>query len=164
MTPSAGRVLLDQRGVAIMGGRRSTETRTPMTVLVLDDGSALLINQAPTAPLDDQPADDGTLSTLQEVQGFLVDAVAAGITFDVLKAMVVSLAQRGHLAPRRLVGASDVRAALESYFRGAGYLDVRINELRKINDEGWLARGVVDTAPFQALADVDAQVVHVRVQ
>jgi hypothetical protein len=85
-------------------------------VVVLGDGSSLRITGLePSAAPTQSPPEEGTLSTVQEVQSFVSEAIAAGITFELLKTLVLSLARGGHLMVRRTATADDVRNTLQRY-------------------------------------------------
>lgn len=138
---------------------------TPLNVITLQDGSTLVLTDVHPAAGDQPPAPvaDGTLSTIHEVQAFVAEAVAAGITFDVLKAAVRRLGERD-AAPPPAATADQVRSTVEAYFLDAGYDDVRIAELRRIGSEGWTVDGNVDGESFRAISDASARVVHIRLR
>jgi hypothetical protein len=120
----------------------------------LEDGSVLLFDASVRASV---PSTEGVLSG--EVVHFVIDAIAGGVTFDVLKRIA------GRLAPAPKVDASgdDVRDALTEYFLRSGYTRVAVTELRKVGDSGWAVNGTADGDAFHALSDSTGAVTHVRV-
>lgn len=136
-----------------------------MHVVTLSDGSTLLLTDAPPLEADRSSSTpavaEGTLSNIHDLQVFLAEAVAAGITFDVLKATVRRLGFP-RSDPQPPATAADVRAAVEAYFLDAGYDEIRIDELRRVGSDGWTVDGRVDGESFRALSDASAYVVHIQ--
>jgi len=130
-------------------------------VAVLDDGSVLLLppdtheHERPTGPAD------GTLS-VADVPGFVVDAVASGITFDVIKAAVRDLVARHRLAEPAVATADQVRDVITSYLLASGYLDVAVVEIRHLPQQGWTVQARADDESFRAWSDESGQLIHLR--
>jgi len=125
-------------------------------IMPFGDGSVLLLDAPPSsAP---SPA-EGVLSG--EVVQFLVDAIAGGVTFDVLKRVAARLTD-----PRKpeLASADVVRDAITEYLLRSGYGLVDVTELRKVGDSGWTVNGTADADRFHALSDVTGSVIHVRLE
>jgi hypothetical protein len=123
-------------------------------IMPLEDGSVLLLDAPPSvAP---SPT-EGVLSG--EVVHFLVDAIAGGVTFDVLKRVAARLTVPHEPKP---ASADVVRGAITEYLLRAGYEQVDVTELRKVSDSGWTVSGTADADRFHALSDISGSVIHVR--
>jgi hypothetical protein len=123
-------------------------------IVPLEDGSVLLCDDAPSAS---SPAPQGVLGG--ELTHFVVDAVAGGVTFDVLKRIASRLtASREPSA----VPADDVRDAVTAYLLRSGYRNVNQTELRQVGEHGWTIEGTADGEPFHALSDPAGRVIHVQ--
>jgi len=120
-----------------------------------DDGVLLLDAPPSSAP---SPT-EGVLSG--EVVQFLVDAVAGGVTFDVLKRLAARLTDPHKPEP---ASADVVRDAITEYLLRSGYGLVDVTELRKVGDSGWTVNGTADADRFHALSDVTGSVIHVRLE
>ena len=125
-------------------------------IMPLEDGSVLLLD----APLTSTPSPtEGVLSG--EVVHFLVDAIAGGVTFDVLKRVAARLTVPHGPAP---ASADVVRDAITEYLLRSGYGEVDVTELRKVGDSGWTVNGTADADHFHALSDITGSVIHVRLE
>ena len=132
-------------------------------ILGLADGSVLLIDEA--AISESTPvADDGTLSLPVEMSSWIGEAVAAGITFDVLKTIVLRLQRKTPKIADGPTTATSVREAVETYLRTSGYPTVVVDELRQVSGQGWTLTGTAGGAAFRARADEQGRVIHVRVR
>ncbi|MBV9484769.1 MAG: hypothetical protein JO246_01790 [Frankiaceae bacterium] len=130
-------------------------------IVPLENGSVLLLDRAlyldHAAPsVDERP--DGVLSG--EIVHFAIDAIAGGITFDVLKRIASRLA--GPSSKTQAASADLVRDAITEYLLRSGYVRVEVAELRKVGDTGWVVTGTADAETFRALSDSSGAVIHVR--
>jgi hypothetical protein len=123
-------------------------------IMPLEDGSVLLLD-AP-AP-DSAPPQKGVLSG--EAMHFVVDAIAGGVTFDVLKRIASRLTTS---SDNHHASADVVRDAITEYLLRSGYSQVDVTDLRKVGDSGWTVRGNADNDTFHALSDNSGAVIHVR--
>jgi len=130
----------------------------------LPDGSMLILGGTPERPASSKVNDEDTLSLPIEVTAWVGEAVAAGITFDVLKAMSSRLLRSGWRVSEAPATATSVTASVEAYLRSSGYLAVEVQEVRQISGQGWSVAGKVDKAKFQARSDEQGRVIHVRVR
>jgi hypothetical protein len=121
----------------------------------LEDGSVLLLDSPPSST--PPPPTEGVLSG--EVVHFLIDAVAGGVTFDVLKRAATRLTVPHKPEP---ASADVVRDAITEYLLRSGYEQVDVTELRKVSDSGWTINGTADADRFHALSDITGSVIHVR--
>jgi hypothetical protein len=143
MTRSTSKLIRDGRGAAM-----------PRDIMPLDDGSVLLLDGP--APVTSEPT-EGTLGG--EVVHFVIDAIAGGVTFDVLKRIA------GHLPGSRQhepASADTVRDTVTEYLFRSGYAHVDVTELRKVGSSGWTVEGTADGDAFHALSDITGVVTHVR--
>jgi hypothetical protein len=125
-------------------------------IMPFGDGSVLLLDAPPSSA--SSPAEE-VLSG--EVVQFLVDAIAGGVTFDVLKRMAARLTDPHKPGP---ASADAVRDAITEYLLRSGYGLVDVTELRKVGDSGWTLKGTADADRFHALSDVTGSVIHVRLE
>jgi len=131
----------------------------------MDDGSAIvLINRRAEDSLLPQRPRDLLSSAPTEVALWVSEAVAAGITFDVLKSIALEVSHRGWAGGDGRVGAERVTATVTDYLLSSGYLDVQMSEIRQVAEQGWIARGTADGKAFLARSDESGNVVHVRVR
>ncbi|GAA3536738.1 hypothetical protein [Kribbella ginsengisoli] len=134
-----------------------------MDIVTLDDGSSILLTEVDVYGPAEVGQPDGTLGA-GEVESFVVEAVAAGITFDVIKALVAGLVARGRMRLKRPVDAASVRDVVVGYLLSSGFSDVKATEVRHVPGHGWSLRGTADSMAFEALGDEAGQLVHVRVR
>ena len=125
-------------------------------IMPFEDGSVLLLDAPPSST---PSPTEGVLSG--EVVQFLVDAIAGGVTFDVLKRVAARLTDSNKPEP---ASADVVRDAITEYLLRSGYGQVDVTELRQVGDSGWTVRGTADADHFHALSDVTGSVIHVRLE
>lgn len=135
-----------------------------MYVVGLRDRSSIVVDGlvAP-AGADGHEPEPGTLGAPSEFMTWMGDAVAAGITFDVLKAIATDLVRRGWSRHSRPVDATDITAIVREYLESTGYMTILVKEVRKVADAGWSISGTADGRSFRALAELHGEVTHVRV-
>jgi hypothetical protein len=131
-----------------------------------DDGGAIVIYglEPPHADIASRRS-DGTLSG--EVELALAEwvgaAVAAGITFEVLRSCASQLIEKGWKPRTRQPSAETISSTLTEYLSSIGYLDIRLSEVRQVADQGWLIAATADGAIVRGRADRSGQLLHVRV-
>lgn len=127
-------------------------------IVPLDDGSVLLID----SPVREEPqaTSQGVLSG-GELVHFVVDAVAGGVTFEVLKRIASQLTRSESPTP---VDATTVTDELGKYLLRFGQGAITMKEVRKVGDHGWTATGTVGGRVFYATSDDSGRVIHVRVE
>lgn len=135
-----------------------------MEVVGLPDGAALVVEGMEAPEIAPERPAEGTLGGPIEIAGWVGDAVAAGVTFDVLKEVAVSLLKRGWRRRSTPATAESITRAVESYLRSCGYVDIRVTEIRLIARQGWILNGVANGAPFSGLTDESGNVIHVNVR
>lgn len=133
-----------------------------MHVVGLRDRSSIIVDGL-VAPAASDELDPGTLAAPSEVMAWISEAVAAGITFDVLKAIATGLIRCGWSRHARTVDAAGITAIVRDYLQSTGYTTITVKEVRKVADAGWSLSGTADGTNFRALADPDGAVTHVRV-
>lgn len=136
-----------------------------MRIFGLEDGSAIVVAALNAPSINAGPPVDGTLSLPLDVSAWIGEAVAAGITFDVLKSIVVALIRRGWAArpvPAPATATSVTTAAID-YLEWIGHTDVRLGEVRKVEGQGWRIGGTMGDGRFTVLADETGSIFHVRV-
>lgn len=135
-----------------------------MYVVGLRDRSSIVVNGL-VAPIcaDDQGPDSGTLGAPVEVMAWVGEAVAAGVTFDILKEISTGFVRRGWTRRTRHVDAGGITVIVREYLESTGYLTVNVKEVRKIADAGWSVSGTANGSNFRALSDLLGEVTHVRV-
>lgn len=130
-------------------------------VIPLQDGNWLLVRGLVTSgERDTANRESGVLGLGQEVQQFVFDAIAGGVTFEGLKAFLFSLRERGQVKTLPNVTAEDVSGTIVDFLKASGHRRVTVTELSKLHDRGWLVRGTADDDAFEAQADPDGQIVH----
>lgn len=137
-----------------------------MHVVGLRDGSSIVFDGlvAPAGGAWDPEPEPGTLSGPSEIVFWVGEAVAAGVTFDVLKEIVLGLVQRGWSRRTGMVDAVGVAAIVRNYLESTGYVEILVTEIREVEGAGWSLAGSADGARFRALADPHGAVTHVRVK
>lgn len=135
-----------------------------MVVLAVADGAAIVVVGMDPPPGNEREADRGTLSFPAEVASCIGDAIAAGVTFDVLKEASVALVRRGWTKRVLTVTAESITQTVLDYLRSCGYVNVVLSEVKRVGGEGWTLKGSVDGARFSVMADEGGHVVHVRVR
>lgn len=135
-----------------------------MYVVGLRDSSSIIVDGLVAPPADPLEPDSGTLSAPYEVMAWISDAVAAGVTFDVLKEIAASLIRKGWSRRTRSIDAAGVTSIVRDYLTSTGYMTIVVNEVRKVADAGWSLAGTADGSSFRALADPHGDVTHVRVK
>lgn len=135
-----------------------------MEVVGLPDSTAIVITGlvAPTTVGDHQT--QGTLALPTEVATWIGEAVAAGVTFEVLKEASVALLRRGWTRRASPATVGSVTEAVVQYLHSCGYVDVVVSEARRIDGQGWILTGTVDGSSFKGMADDGGSLVHVRVR
>jgi hypothetical protein len=98
-----------------------------------------------------------------EVSMWVLEAVAAGITFDVLKQSLAALIHKGRALRQPPADAAGVRQAVVDFLKDRGYVDITVNETAHAPGEGWRLAGIADDDLFEALAEPTGQLIHVRV-
>lgn len=135
-----------------------------MQAFGLSDGSSILVNLMEPPMQRDRRPDPGTLASPVEVANWIGEAVAAGITFEVLKETAITLVKRGWSPNAAPASADEVAATVVRHLTVCGYEDVFVSEVRKVDGHGWTLRGTADKTTFKGAADEDGKVVHVRVK
>lgn len=135
-----------------------------MYVIGLRDGSSIVVDGLDAPPADPRNPESGTLAVPTEIMAWVGDAVAAGVTFDVLKEMAVSLVRRGWSRRTRTVDAAGVSTIVRDYLESTGYITIVVTEVRKVAGAGWSLTGTADDTSFRALADPQGEITHVRVK
>ena len=132
----------------------------------MPDGSAVIFAdiEAPADVVDAPPNADGVLGLPVEVATWLVDVVAAGVTFDVLKLIMATLIRRGWRKSSASATAESVTRAINLYLRSCGYVDIVFLEVRLVSGHGWALNGTANGVLFQGLTDETGSIIHVRVQ
>lgn len=135
-----------------------------MYIVGLRDRSSIVVNGlvAPTVADGHEP-EPGTLGVSTEVMAWIGGAVAAGVTFDVLKGIAADLVRRGWSRQAKDVDAAGITAIVRAYFESAGYTTIVVNEVRRIANAGWSISGTADGTGFRATADLHGEVTHIRV-
>ena len=133
-------------------------------ILGLADGSALVIEGMDSPPTTVERPADGTLSVPMEVAIWVGEAIAAGVTFDVLKEAVVALVRRGWARKAEVATIGSVTQTVVEYLRSCGHVDIVVSEARRVDGQGWTLIGSADGSRFGAMADEGGNVVHVRVR
>lgn len=131
-----------------------------------DDGGTIVVDglEPPEAEIAPRRP-DGTLSGEVELAmaEWLGEAVAAGITFEVLRSCATQLMGKGWKPHRRQPSAATISATLTRYLSSIGYLDIRLTEVRQVAGQGWLLAATADGATVRGRADPSGQLLHVRV-
>ena len=131
----------------------------------MDDGSAIVLTNRPVEDrAASQPQPDILSSAPVEAANWLTEAVAAGVTFDVLKSIAIQAVRRGWARTEDPVDASRVTAVVVNYLLSSGYVEVQISEIRRVPEQGWTAKGTADEKAFTARSDQSGNVIHVRVR
>jgi hypothetical protein len=129
-----------------------------------DDGGAIVVKGfAPPPGAHSSKSRDGTLSAEIAALEWVGDAVAAGITFEVLRSFAAHLIDSGWKRDRIAPSIESVSAAVTEYLSSVGYLDIRLTEVRRVSDQGWSIAGTADGAHLRGRADPSGQLLHIRV-
>jgi hypothetical protein len=129
-----------------------------------DDGGALVVDGLEPPPAEGQPAARcGILGAEVETLGWVGGAIAAGITYDVLRSLAAQLVRSGWRPRPEEPTIGSVSATVTNYLTSVGYLDVRLSDVRKVAGQGWAIAGTADGTPVRGRADVSGQLLHVRV-
>jgi hypothetical protein len=134
--------------------------------LGVEDGSTFLVSRlAEPEPARDATSDDARAGVLgaTEVSAWFGEAVAAGVTFDILKTILVGLLNNGRASRQRQVGADEIRDAVAWHLATSGYRAVDFHEVRQVPGHGWSVTGEADARPFRALAEPTGQLIHIRI-
>lgn len=144
--------------------RKHREEASEVEVVGLTDGSGLVIADmdAPEQVSVERAPD--VLGVPSEVMAWIAEAVAAGVTFDVLKAITASLVGRGWRRRPAPATAESITRAVTSYLRSCGYVDIRVTDARLVPGEGWTLQGIANGLGFKGLTDEGGNVIHVRVK
>lgn len=138
-----------------------------MLVCALEADAAIVVEGWVEPVPDPHVPAEGTLSLPGEVFAWVGEAAAAGVTFEVLKSIAVGLARRGWSLDSQesaTIDAGTVTATVRKYLQDCGFLAVTVEEVRKIDGEGWVLVGEADNRAFRAIADPDGRVLYVRVK
>lgn len=135
-----------------------------MEMLGLPDGSALVISGLERPQPTEELRPSGTLFSPSDVAAFAAEAVAAGITFDVLKGIVLSLVGKGWKRKDSTMTAEAVTRTVSDYLRANGYTKVSVTEVKCVAGEGWTLVGHADGCAFLGTATIDGRLMHVRVR
>lgn len=133
-----------------------------MEILGLPDGTALIVAGMESPPTVDERPDRGTLSIPVDVATWIGEAIAAGVTFEVLKEASVALVRKGWTKKGTTATAESVTQTVVHYLRSCGYVDIVVSGVRRITGQGWTLTGSADDSRFGAMADESGNVVHVR--
>jgi hypothetical protein len=135
-----------------------------MNIVGLESGSAIIIDGYDRPNVDTIDYNNGTLMTPADILSWIGDAVAAGITFDVLKTIGVTLVAKGWKKGKALSTAEDVKKTIDNYLRSCGYFEIRYTEIKHINGEGWALSGQIDGKSLKSLTDESGQIIYVRIK
>lgn len=135
-----------------------------MEVIGLADGAALVITEMVPPPKADEFPTPGTLWVPTEVATWVGEAIAAGVTFEVLKETSVALVRKGWTKKKTSATAELVTQVVLTYLRSCGYVEVCVSEVRRVAGQGWTLTGTADGVPFRGMADDGGNLVHVRVR
>lgn len=135
-----------------------------MEVVGLADGTVVIITGMEAPPTPGEYPVPGTLSLPIEVGTWIGEAVAAGVTFDILKEIALALARKGWSSQGNHATAESVTQTVVSYLRSVGYVDVAVTKVRRIADEGWTLAGTADGSRFSAMASDSGSLIHVHVR
>ena len=129
-----------------------------------DDGGAIVINgfEPPLGGARPKPR-EGTLSAEIAALEWVGEAVAAGVTFEVLRSFAAHLIDSGWQRNPIPPSIESVSATVTEYLSSLGYLDIRLTEVRRVGDQGWSIAGTADGASVRGRADPSGQLLHVRV-
>ena len=132
---------------------------------VLEDGSTILVIGA---LVSDRMPDriEGTLSGASDVSAWIAAAAAAGVTYDVLKMVASTIAARGWVEepPHLAMDGPDVVDAVSWYLASVGHADTIIQEVRKVDGQGWVLQGICRDGLISARTDESGRVIHLRVR
>jgi len=135
-----------------------------MHVIGLEDGAALIVvGMVPPTTVGEFPV-EGTLSLPTEVAVWVGEALAAGVTFEVLKEALVALASRGWTKKGTTATAESTTQAIVEYLRSCGYLEIVVSEIRRVEGRGWTLTGLADGSRFAGMSDADGKLIHVRIR
>lgn len=149
-------------GRAPLGARDGREYNA--YTFVTEDGGAVVVDGIEPPHAEARPvAPDGTLGGEVEALGWVGGAIAAGITYDVLRSLGAQLVQRGWKRRPEEPTIGSVSATVTNYLTSVGYVEIRLSEVRKVANQGWAIAGTADGAPVRGRADVSGQLLHVRV-
>ncbi len=102
------------------------------------------------------------------VGDFLLEAMIGGglgnLTYDSLKLLASRVRRAAPTAiDAPVTSAEDVVVAVENAVTAATRCDdVRLHDIARVADEGWVIRGQVDSRSFEARTDPDGRVVHLK--
>lgn len=136
-----------------------------MEAIGFTDGSVLVIVGLEPPPSPTKIPAPGTLSVPGDITYWIAEAVAAGVTFDVLKATVSSLMTKGW--NRQSISettAESITQSVLAYLSICGYENMRITEARLVQDGGWTFAGTADDCKFSGIADVHGNLIHIHVR
>ena len=91
------------------------------------------------------------------------EAVAAGVTFEVLRSFASHLVESGWTHEPIPPSIESVSATVTEYLLSLGYLETRLTEVRRVGDQGWSIAGTADGASVRGRADPSGQLLHVRI-
>lgn len=135
-----------------------------MEILGLPDGTALVLAGMESPPTVSERPVRETLSLPADVATWIGEAIAAGVTFEVLKEASVALVRKGWTKKKTTATAESVTQTVVHYLHSCGHVDIVVSSVRRIADEGWTLTGSADDSRFGAMADEGGNVVHVRVR
>lgn len=131
----------------------------------MGNGNALVLSfEQVQVATRDAPDPDLLATAPAELASWVGEAVAAGVTFEVLRRVAVEAVRRGLTRQGQPANASQVTATITAYLLSCGYIDPQVSEIRLVEAQGWTARGSVDRGSFTARSDTSGNVVHVRVR
>ncbi len=134
-----------------------------MYVVGLPDRSSIILVGLVVPAADRREPELGTLGASSEAVAWVGDAIAAGVTFEVLKEIAARLVLNGWSRRAMSVDAGGISSIVRRYLESIGHNSIEISEVRKVAEAGWSLTGTADGSSFRALADPDGEVTHVRV-
>lgn len=143
---------------------RRNSIEVTLYAFTTDDGAAVVVDGFEPPTQGESPQrDDGTLSAEVEALEWVGEAVAAGVTFEVLRSLAAHLIAGGWRQRQPEPSIEAIGATLTEYLTSLGYLDIQLAEVRRVGDQGWLITGAADGAVVQGRADPSGQLLHVRI-
>ena len=135
-----------------------------VTGSVLADGSWLILLDTPkdeeAHPAGTTTPTDGVLSG--EFLQLFGEAVAAGVSYEMLKAAAVQIARKTGLI-RDAADAESICRTVTEFLLRVGHTDVTVTDVLQVPEHGWRVQGTVDGQAFVATSDETGRVTHLRI-
>lgn len=152
----------------VSAGAATTATarapRAVYTFALVDGGTLILDGFSPPAQTPVVTRSEGTLAGDLTALEWIGDAIAAGITFDALKALAAQMISHGWNRTPAQPSAESIAATATRYLSSVGYIDITVSEIRLVADAGWTFAGTANGRPLRGRAEPSGQLVHVRVE